>query len=908
MAPSDARAQSGGDSGSSKRKNASERNDRSHQRRVDRHTARAIPIQQPEAALKEGELDLQAFVAAHEFEIRSLEQSMATSKATGMTRAFQKVPRGLRRRTASHNPKRVPKRLRAKAMKEMGEDNTPKIEARRRKPRTTRARIRSETAKRLRLLAERKKRRKSKQSEDQKAGPIVTRKPRPKIRRNALNEPPRPPAKFRKRQLNKTWLPTHAWHAKRARMTEPKNPLWRFAIPLTPNEKIYRPTHRAQGNRGAVVWDMSYMSTIALYGNAVGMHRVMKRLGVAQDSCWNEKGRRWRMGVRSWTGLVSRETKDGRQQIAPVTILWNPPSDDLEKLSEKVSRQALFRVHPSAFFELFNELLRLSKMETPQLYIEDLRFEIGSIDLSGPSSTEALHAILTPAKTPVKSKHAELFQSLKNLSNPASLPPNAVLSFLAQDPRLRYPPRRAEVNGGDDPEEEMKLLSILASWPAEENLQPYSIFDRNARHTASCLPSQKALDRRRTKAISGSFLKPISSDPPIPVLLVASRTGSGTQVQGTWTLLAPWKCIMPFWYCLVHCPLTSGANPRFAGMNEIRQVAFERGQPWFPADYLATDAGVDWEVEQRRLRHTAWQRRPKSKRVEWKSLDLGAERKGEIGDGLACDFEYLFRLGPIREEKETRDEDTSMQSASEDEDGMDVDEPTANSKPATTGPSFLKLLHGMSKDGFSRLLSPQNTAMPVTPVPANAILNVRISILGRGVVGSCARIYRFPPPPTPTPTSTNAEVPATIPPPQSTSETSAPGLPHDLRSQWLARMPSSSVSKSQDRRLKPTESSDLERRKSVLAAELTQPFMAAPEKTNLVNINGHHPLVPNVDDLIGFVTTGSFSLSEGCGVAIGSVAVEKVLPDVKANAKEGKLCIVRNAGENVGWLARWEAI
>ncbi len=27
------------------------------------------------------ELDLQAFVAAHEFEIRSLEQSMATSKA-----------------------------------------------------------------------------------------------------------------------------------------------------------------------------------------------------------------------------------------------------------------------------------------------------------------------------------------------------------------------------------------------------------------------------------------------------------------------------------------------------------------------------------------------------------------------------------------------------------------------------------------------------------------------------------------------------------------------------------------------------------------------------------------------------------------------------------------------------------
>jgi ribonuclease P/MRP protein subunit POP1 len=44
------------------------------------------------------------------------------------------------------------------------------------------------------------------------------------------------------------------------------------------------------------------------------------------------------------------------------------------------------------------------------------------------------------------------------------------------------------------------------------------------------------------------------------------------------------------------------------------------------------------------------------------------------------------------------------------------------------------------------------------------------------------------------------------------------------------------------------------------------------------------------------------------GAAIGSIAVDKVLPDIKANPKEGRLCIVRNAGENIGWLARWEII
>jgi ribonuclease P/MRP protein subunit POP1 len=69
-----------------------------------------------------------------------------------------------------------------------------------------------------------------------------------------------------------------------------------------------------------------------------------------------------------------------------------------------------------------------------------------------------------------------------------------------------------------------------------------------------------------------------------------------------------------------------------------------------------------------------------------------------------------------------------------------------------------------------------------------------------------------------------------------------------------------------------------------------------------------HPLVPNAEDLIGFVTTGSFSLSEGHGMAIGSIAAEKVLDDVRKDSREGRYCVVRNAGESVGWLAKWEAV
>ncbi|KAF7560741.1 hypothetical protein G7046_g3390 [Stylonectria norvegica] len=636
------------------------RSDNFLQKRTQVHIARAIPSQPAEAALsKDGELDLQAFVAAHEFEIRSLEQGMATSKAVGSSRAFQKVPRGLRRRTASHNPKRVPKRLRARAKREMAEDNTPTVEARRRKPRTTRARIRAETARRLGILADRKRRKLAKRSADGETdqGPaIVVRKTRPKIRRNQLNEPPTPKSRFRKRQINKTWLPTHAWHAKRARMTDPQNPFWRFAIPLTPNEKIYRPTHRAQGDRGAVVWDMSYMSTIGLFGNPIGMERVLKRIGVQDASCWNDKGKKWRAGSRSWTGLLNRE-KDGTQRyMGTSTILWNPESStsstqDTSQDPKQVQRQVFVRVHPSAFLELFNELLRLTKMENPRLYIEDLRFEIGSIDITGPASTETLLAVLHPhhnKETP-KNKHGELFQSLAGLTNPASLPAGAVLSFSAQDPRLRYPPRR--VNTPDDEAAQMKLLEKIAAWPAEDGLEPFLLFNRDARHRASCLPSQQSLNRRRTtNNTPGTPLKATTSDPPIPVLLLATRAGTGTQTQGTWTLLAPWKCILPIWYSIVHCPLTSGGNPRFAGLNEVRQVAFERGLPWFPCDFPGTDAGAQWELDQRLQRRRAWEKRPKSKRVEWTTVDLGAGRKGEIGDGLACDFELLFGLSKPEKE------------------------------------------------------------------------------------------------------------------------------------------------------------------------------------------------------------------------------------------------------------------
>lgn len=85
-------------------------------KRVKTSTARTILAQASDKALNQnGDLDVSAFVKAREFEIKAMESSMRSSKKALSARAFQQVPRDLRRRTASHNVKRVPKRLRAKA-------------------------------------------------------------------------------------------------------------------------------------------------------------------------------------------------------------------------------------------------------------------------------------------------------------------------------------------------------------------------------------------------------------------------------------------------------------------------------------------------------------------------------------------------------------------------------------------------------------------------------------------------------------------------------------------------------------------------------------------------------------------------------------------------------------------------
>lgn len=828
-------------------------------------------------------------------------------------------------------------------MAKMKDDNTPKHTARRRRP-TTHMRLRKETAKKLQDLSSRAKvkRVRFKKEDAAKEGAEGAEQHHriPQVKNNTLAGAVRVPSKFRKRQLHKSWLPTHLYHAKRAHLTPPAQPLWRFAIPLSPTDKTYRKTHRAVSYRGCVAWDTSYMSTIRLGGAEANLLSLLRGLGVEELMLTGKLGAKWRRGTRVWDGWI-HESGGEKLLVCKTMIAWClvAPKTEMDQdipSNEKQARQMFFRVHPSAFLQVWKEVLKLAYMQQPAVVIEDLRFEMGSIEVTGPGSTEALVAVLSPlpmiegARSP--DSVSEVWPLLGAVTNTASLPPNSLLGFEVTDPRLRFPPRTVKQSNQGTPEKEA-LLQILSSWPPDKTQRVPALFDRSARFIASKrLASQKAISRRKGDAIPGAYPDQLPEDPRIPVLLVASRSPT-SGCQGTWTILIPWKCVLPVWYSLMYYPLSSGGNPLFGGLQEKRQIAFEQRAPWFPGDFPGTNAGWDWEMMEREKRKAEWEKRPKGKRIQWDSVDIGGGKKGEIGIGWACDWETLFegpspKLSPPVEstadlpDSPSKEEKASISNTSSPQPPETPLPPNSSNHttesivppnaPAPAPP--LKIQH---------IIHPDSSGSIQTPPLATALSTVSISLLSRGCPSVCARIYRLPS------SSTNpslrsqwlalAQISSS-----SSSFSSAPSKFHPNQ----RTVPATTTAKGNKKHKKDVTPQLYYEGQSQLAASLLPPAIKSSGRVNIYLPpppkagDVLYPSCPGEEDLIGFVTTGNFNLGEGRATAVGCVALVRVWQKGKgyglvggggrgrgggsSGGRDCRLCIVRDSGQSVGRLARWE--
>jgi ribonuclease P/MRP protein subunit POP1 len=842
---------------------------------------RQIATQSSDAAFADGVVDPEKVVQARKAEIQALEAAIKNSRHGLSTRAHQSLPRELRRRVASHDPKRVPKRLRRRARKELEQDNTPL----RKKVKKGNTRLREQVAANLRAVGKahakqriNKKIKKTSEKltvEDEDGMEItvtrdgenfvpvnadatatelaiISRKPKVK-QKPTLAKPPVINKKFKKRQLNKTWLPTHMFHTKRVHMTPSKDPLWRFCIPLSPTNKAFRSSHRASTLRGAIAWDMSYMSTVSLYGEEKSIQQLLKALGVGvgndPDGLWKRRGKKWREGLRAWQGWLYERDGWPTRLLAPTTIIWcarenhiqrptEPEGTDFSNDEKAVKRKVFIRLHPAGFMQTWEQITRLSKVQKPEIAVEDLRFEIGSIEVIGPSATEALVNILWPFISTAEdsgsmSHPGTVWNALSPLTNPSSLPSNAVVAFDAVDPRLHHPPRRPIMTQKD----QEKLLKILAEWPLDNSTIQPSIFSKDACRVATkSFMSGKSISRRRALIKPPEWIIPSQpTDPKVPVLLFASKSGI-KNAQGSWTLLMPWIYVLPTWYSLMQYPVATGGTIRFGGLKERKQISFESNQAWYPGDYPGTKAGDEWELRERSKRKQDWDRMPKAKRVNWETLDLGRGRKGEIGLGWACDWERLLGGQESNSAMEMR----------------------------------LKHIHISSPVAATVLKSASDTS---TDGSSAGLVTVMITPVGRGVPTTCARLYRLP---------TQDE---------------------DLKKKWLILLHPEGSKDLQHPGVVVHQSLPKDASADVTRSRLAYLLLNQPEVPKAGDVS--YPDVPDEVDLIGFVTTGNMNLTEGKPTGIASILLDRVVTN---DTNMRHLCIFRESGQRTGRLAWWKLI
>jgi ribonuclease P/MRP protein subunit POP1 len=353
---------------------------------------------------------------------------LSCCRASATTRAFQSLPRHLRRRAASHNPRRVPKRLREKAAFEVSalrplahisadhicqidsKDNTVKSQKKRAKAKAKFLKKKGLTKTNIYLKRQGERERFHFYS----ASCLRVLDP-----------------------VDKTWLETHVWHAKRMKMEN----VWGYRIvgidnvrkarrltrkqARTPNRKSHRPAHRA-AHSGCIIHDASYYSTVELSGDRDELLEILSSCTAGGTFA----GSRYETGGRMAEVTLHRYREWPAGMIGPAEILWRPqqtPSTSDRKGKRKQvgnpvedsakKRHLWIRIHPAIFDETHKTLVkaissyyqrREARSADGDIGVEmkDLRGTMNSFEIMGPRAVQILEGILDPCRTDPAPKKA----------------------------------------------------------------------------------------------------------------------------------------------------------------------------------------------------------------------------------------------------------------------------------------------------------------------------------------------------------------------------------------------------------------------------------------------------------------------------------------------------------------------
>ncbi|KAI3404855.2 POP1 [Candida oxycetoniae] len=537
------------------------------------YNSRTIRTQNVDPAYNkdESKLDVAKFIQSRKYEINAFELSQLKSKSALSTRCFQNLPRIMRRRAASHNVKRIPKRLRAKAIKEMSgaTTNTPKH--------LPKGRVLFKIMQKQRILKAASKLKNDKYELDPvlKQGNVraaikklakelryLKNKRTPTMNNSVgsidrtgkglLAPTPAGNIKYRNRQRDFAWTPTHIWHAKRFKMSKQ----YGFQIPYTPTQKCFKFMNR-QNRYKSVCFDTSYTSSMVLRTRSVGGTTGGQNLTLTLQELLNKRKVPSMIanGEKCYIGGIYMKGKE----VSPGLIYAN--------LQKNV---ILVRVHASVYVDLF-ENIRTMTMEEGEdnkfsnIEVEDCRFSLGSIDVSGPRSLNSLSKIFHLKDVSEELKN--IWTSLANQRESSIIPVGTVLVFSIYDPRLWNKPTKLPFKSSND------LYDVVLKLKTN-SLVDYKVIENLLTSTgrqASYRDQLSIKDLGKIKRLNTEFSK--ISHSTIPILLVK------TEAQ-YWSLICPWFWVLPIWIQIVKIP-----DIKPGGLKQLHQFQFEKGKPFFPNDF-----------------------------------------------------------------------------------------------------------------------------------------------------------------------------------------------------------------------------------------------------------------------------------------------------------------------------------
>ncbi|XP_044063010.1 ribonucleases P/MRP protein subunit POP1 isoform X2 [Siniperca chuatsi] len=546
------------------------------------------------------------------------------------------------------------------------------------------------------------------------------------------------------------------------------------------------------------------------------------------------------------------------------------------------------------------------KSSSTGIVMNDLTMEIVRYRLIGPQSHSVLAETLEAAtdcdeinksqpsslwwpehcndtsKMNLHQQQADAFHILKGVYSTGELPSGTVLGLTVDDPRLTLPTKKVKalpcVKQAQEVDEEKRRELMLRGVP-EHCCQSY-LWEQSVRDnvTDNKISEQELNHMRSEVLVPGSRLSPIPLQGRVPILLVhqpGKQVGHEMSSWGAgWDLLLPKGWGMAFWVPLVY------RGVRIGGLNMSLKYSQNKGAPHFPHDFPDCPAGIRFQEEQEVELLYKFKRRPPAKRTNYVKHGCLAPFRCPWQQ-LTEEWELILREGG---EERKGDGQTTTQADTV------MEEMTSHGEIAVTKPlsrvtvlrKSLRLLSGWCRPTTSKGQRPCRVGQG-PPLDRSAVTSfltahgmslvwVRLSLLSKGKPELHAMVC--------VPTAEDLQLLNKGP---GSSGPQEPLHRDHFKSRIKRRKnsPKKAATSSQSSHKTEGSKSDLPSASEPNPTSSEAPKSSPQSSSDLIFGLWPDPL-PSVTShcsrvTLGWVTQGDFSLSAGCGEALGFVSVAGLL-------------------------------